>query len=179
MELAPFAAVALESGIPYRAAEDGLILDDAQVDEILDNLPASAQPAIALSRASSSTARRLLAWSLPFRTVDDLRQALELARARRKELRRDDAQLILATAHGTKGLEFDHVAVIGMDENVFPSRRTIEDADDPIRAMEEERRLAYVAWTRAKKSLVLVYDPAAPSPFMRDAFGPSELATSR
>jgi superfamily I DNA/RNA helicase len=41
--------------------------------------------------------------------------------------------------------------------------------------MEEERRLAYVAWTRAKKSLVLVYDPAAPSQFMRDAFSDEEL----
>ena len=118
----------------------------------------------------------MLAWSLPYRTVDDLRQAIVSARIRRGELRRDDAQLVLATAHGTKGLEFDHVAVIGLDENVFPSRRTLEDADDPNRAMEEERRLAYVAWTRAKKSLVLVYDPAAPSPFMRDAFSATELA---
>ena len=86
---------------------------------------------------------------------------------------------MLATAHGTKGLEFDHVAVIGMDDNVFPSRRTLEDSDDPNRSMEEERRLAYVAWTRAKKSLVLVYDPAAPSQFMSDAFSATELATSR
>jgi superfamily I DNA/RNA helicase len=59
---------------------------------------------------------------------------------------------------------------------VFPSRRTIEDADDPARAVEEERRLAYVAWTRAKKSLTLVYDPIAPSIFMRDAFTDEELA---
>ena len=83
---------------------------------------------------------------------------------------------MLATAHGTKGLEFDHVAVIGLDENVFPSRRTLEDAADPTRALEEERRLAYVAWTRARKSLVLVYDPVAPSIFMRDAFSAAELA---
>ena len=54
------------------------------------------------------------------------------------------------TAHGTKGLEFDHVGVIGMDEHVFPSRRTLEESDDPTRALEEERRLAYVAWTRAQ-----------------------------
>ena len=83
---------------------------------------------------------------------------------------------MLATAHGTKGLEFDHVAVVGLDENVFPSRRTLEDSDDPKRAMEEERRLAYVAWTRAKRSLTLVYDPVAPSQFMRDAFSEAELA---
>jgi superfamily I DNA/RNA helicase len=176
IELAPFAAVALECGISYRAAEDGLVLDDPRIDEILDRLPISERPATSLARENTSAARLLLAWSLPYRTVDDLRQAIVSARIRRGELRRDDAQLVLATAHGTKGLEFDHVAVIGLDENVFPSRRTLEDADDPSRAMEEERRLAYVAWTRAKKSLVLVYDPAAPSPFMRDAFSATELA---
>jgi superfamily I DNA/RNA helicase len=131
---------------------------------------------VALARDGSAAAGMLLGWSLPYRTVDALRDSIVSARARRQELRRDDAQLILATAHGTKGLEFDHVAVIGLDENVFPSRRTLEDADDPQRALEEERRLAYVAWTRAKKSLVLVFDPAAPSPFMYDAFTTSELS---
>jgi superfamily I DNA/RNA helicase len=70
------------------------------------------------------------------------------------------------------------VAVIGMDENVFPSRRTIEEHADPLRAMEEERRLAYVAWTRARRTLVLVYDPYAPSPFLREAFSGEELAPS-
>ena len=174
-ELAPFAAVALERGIPYRAAEDGLALDDPRVDALLDRLPSGARPAAVLAREVGATSRMLLAWSLPYRTVDDVRQAIANARTRRQELRRDDAELVLATAHGTKGLEFDHVAVIGLDENVFPSRRTLEESDDPVRAMEEERRLAYVAWTRAKKSLVLVYDPAAPSPFMRDAFSDAEL----
>ena len=130
-----------------------------------------------LAREKSVTARTLLGWSLPYRTVEELRRAIASARARRDELRRDDASLVLATAHGTKGLEFDHVAVVGLDENVFPSRRTLEDADDPVRAMEEERRLAYVAWTRARKSLLLVYDPQAPSPFMTDAFSAVELAT--
>jgi superfamily I DNA/RNA helicase len=120
----------------------------------------------------------LLAWSVPYRTVADLRLAIGESRRRRAELRRDDAELVLATAHGTKGLEFDHVAVIGMDDGVFPSRRTLEEADDPARALEEERRLAYVAWTRARRSLLLVYDPYAPSVFMREAFGLEELSAS-
>jgi superfamily I DNA/RNA helicase len=68
-----------------------------------------------------------------------------------------------------------HVAVIGLDDGVFPSRRTLEEADDPARALEEERRLAYVAWTRARHSLLLVYDPFAPSIFMREAFSEAEL----
>ena len=88
-------------------------------------------------------------------------------------------QLILATVHGTKGLEFDHVAVIGLDEGTFPSRRSIEESPDPARALEEERRLAYVAWTRARRSLTLVYDPSAPSRFLLEAFEAEELAPIR
>jgi superfamily I DNA/RNA helicase len=175
-ELAPFAAVALENGIPYRAADDGLLLDDPAIEALLAQLDRRDTPQVALREQSGAAARALLAWAMPFGTVGQLSAAVLAARKRRAELRRDDASLILATAHGTKGLEFDHVAVIGLDENVFPSRRTLEDADDPTRALEEERRLAYVAWTRAKKSLVLVYDPVAPSIFMRDAFSDAELA---
>ena len=150
IELAPFAAVALERGIAYRAAEDGLALDDPRVAALLDRLPHNKPLAPALACETGAAAQMLLGWSLAYRTVDDLRKALAFARARRAELRRDDAQLVLAMAHGTKGLEFDHVAVIGLDENVFPSRRTLEDSDDPNRSLEEERRLAYVAWTQAK-----------------------------
>jgi DNA helicase-2/ATP-dependent DNA helicase PcrA len=92
------------------------------------------------------------------------------------ELRRDDASLSLATAHGTKGLEFDHVAVIGLEDGRFPSARALADAPEPERALEEERRLAYVAWTRTRRSLTLVYDPSVPSRFLLEAFSPSELA---
>jgi superfamily I DNA/RNA helicase len=41
--------------------------------------------------------------------------------------------------------------------------------------MEEERRLAYVAWTRARRTLTLLYDPLVPSPFLLEAFSPDEL----
>jgi len=176
-ELAPFAAVALELGIPYRAAEDGLLIDDPAVDELLANLPRDVPAAVALARSSSKSrlANALTAWASGSTSVDELRERIRSARVRRAELRSDDAQLVLATAHGTKGLEFDHVACVGHDEGVFPSRRTLEDADDPVRALEEERRLAYVAWTRAKKSLTIVYDPAAPSVFLREAFSDNEL----
>ncbi len=65
--------------------------------------------------------------------------------------------------HATKGLEFDHVVVVGMEIGRFPSARAVGSAEDPVRACEEERRLAYVAWTRARRSLTLLYDPAVPS----------------
>ena len=181
-ELVPYAAVALERGIPYRAAEDGLLLDENGLDALVAALPTDVRPAVALARTRvrpSRLARSLIGWALPYETASGLRAAINDARQRRAALRRDDAQLILATAHGTKGLEFDHVAVIGMDEHVFPSRRTLEESDDPTRALEEERRLAYVAWTRARKSLLLVYDPTAPSVFMREAFSDAELGLVR
>ncbi|MEP7157861.1 MAG: ATP-dependent helicase [Chloroflexota bacterium] len=179
LELAPYAAVSLERGISYRAAEDGLLLDDPKLDALLASLHHDQRPAVALAQhETNNLARSLLAWSLPYRTAGELQAALAAARQRRVALRQDDAQLILATVHGTKGLEFDHVAVIGMDEHVFPSRRTLEDSDDPSRALEEERRLAYVAWTRARKSLTLVFDPNAPSVFMREAFSLQELGQS-
>ena len=56
----------------------------------------------------------------------------------------------LMTVHAAKGLEFPHVFLCGMNEGVFPSRRV-----GTLEAMEEERRLAFVALTRAEKALYL------------------------
>lgn len=65
----------------------------------------------------------------------------------------DDSQYVsLMTIHMAKGLEFDYVFVLGLSEGIFPSFRSISESDEGI---EEERRLAYVAFTRAKKQLYL------------------------
>ena len=56
----------------------------------------------------------------------------------------------LMTVHAAKGLEFPHVFLLGMNEGVFPSRKT-----GTLEAMEEERRLAFVAMTRAEQTLCL------------------------
>ena len=121
----------------------------------------------------------LVGWAAPYRSLADLADAVDRHRARIAALRRDDAQLTLATAHSTKGLEFDHVAVIGMDAGRFPSARSLRESTEPQRALEEERRLAYVAWTRARRSLTLVYDPASPSSFLLEAFSERELGVER
>ncbi len=183
-ELAPYAAAALELGLPYRAETDGLdLLDDPAVDRLL--APAEADggpPVVALmhlqriaTRAERPVLGALVAWSSPYGAISALRAGIASAREARGRLRRDDARLALATVHSTKGLEFDVVACVGLDEGRFPSARSLADADDPARALEEERRLAYVAWTRARRSLALVFDPGAPSPFLHEAFDPHEL----
>lgn len=59
----------------------------------------------------------------------------------------------LMTIHSAKGLEFEHVFVVGMEENLFPHVNSILNEEE----LEEERRLAYVALTRAKNKLYLVY----------------------
>jgi DNA helicase-2/ATP-dependent DNA helicase PcrA len=117
----------------------------------------------------------LLAWGSAHGDLDGLIAAIAAMRSRLAALRRDDASLALATAHSTKGAEFDHVAVVGMDAGRFPSGRAVAEADDPDRALEEERRLGYVAWTRARRTLTLSYDPGAPSSFLLEAFSPDEL----
>ena len=66
----------------------------------------------------------------------------------------DNEQYVsLMTIHMSKGLEFPYVFVIGLSENIFPSMRSIDENGDM--GIEEERRLAYVAFTRAKNQLFL------------------------
>ncbi|MBP5493387.1 MAG: UvrD-helicase domain-containing protein [Clostridiales bacterium] len=63
----------------------------------------------------------------------------------------DDDFVRLMTIHSAKGLEFEAVYLVGADESIFPSSRSIDDGE-----VEEERRLMYVAITRAKKKLTIV-----------------------
>ncbi|OHX66202.1 ATP-dependent helicase [Flammeovirga pacifica] len=61
--------------------------------------------------------------------------------------------ITLMTIHMSKGLEFDYVFLVGMEENLFPSQMMLETRED----LEEERRLFYVAITRAKQKLYMSY----------------------
>ncbi len=61
----------------------------------------------------------------------------------------------LMTVHTAKGLEFDYVFIMGLEDGVFPNNRALLESP---KAIEEERRLAYVACTRAKKELYLTYN---------------------
>lgn len=63
----------------------------------------------------------------------------------------DQDAVLLMTMHAAKGLEFPCVFMIGMEESIFPSSRSLYDQED----LEEERRLCYVGMTRAREELVL------------------------
>ncbi len=189
-ELRPAVLAALALGEPFRAPSVDLLVDDPALDGLLARAAEETDPhepllvrlgALRRSVAQDGTeaerdlAMALLAWAPPYRDLPSLVAAIGAMRARLAELRRDDARLSLATAHSTKGAEFDHVAVVGMEVGRFPSGRAVAEADEPDRALEEERRLGYVAWTRARRTLTLSYDPVVPSPFLLEAFSRDEL----
>ncbi len=69
-----------------------------------------------------------------------------------EEYRDDPNRINLMTVHSVKGLEFNHVFVIGLEEGIFPHMNSLMESSD----VEEERRLMYVAITRAKDDLHLV-----------------------
>lgn len=86
----------------------------------------------------------------------------------------ENERVTLMTVHSAKGLEFNHVFVVGMEEELFPSAMSMSDQ----RGLEEERRLFYVAITRAKKRCTITYarsrfkngvtNPARESRFLKD-----------
>ena len=196
-ELLPAISSALDRRLPFRPPAIELLVTSPFVDEALDEA-GKLEPSVPLlarleavrsafaarpmtpdddpdATSPAEIAAAMIAWAIPWPDLPAFRAAIGARRAAIAELCRDDAPLSLATAHGTKGLEFDHVAVIGLDAGRFPSRRSVAESADPGRALEEERRLAYVAWTRARRSLTLVYDPLAPSEFLLEAFSAEEL----
>lgn len=109
----------------------------------------------------------------PGATLSDWLEQTSLVGGERGEGPRAQA-VTMMTVHSAKGLEFDEVYLTGMEERVFPHARVLED---PV-ALEEERRLAYVAITRARRKLTLtmvarrrIYgqlQPGTPSRFVLD-----------
>ncbi len=68
-----------------------------------------------------------------------------------EEYNEDDDAVVMMTMHSSKGLEFPHVFLVGFEEGLFPGSRSIGDQEE----MEEERRVCYVAITRAKQTLTI------------------------
>jgi DNA helicase-2/ATP-dependent DNA helicase PcrA len=110
----------------------------------------------------------LLGWTASFASLDAFVRAYDAARRRIASLRDPAALVELATVHASKGREWETVVLIGFEADRIPNGRSLADAAEPDRAMEEERRLAYVALTRATRQLILAFDPSRPSPFLAE-----------
>ena len=86
-------------------------------------------------------------------TLADFMQDVALLTDQDQAKKEDINKVTLMTVHAAKGLEFPYVFVVGLEENLFPSMRANENEQD----LEEERRLFYVAITRAEKRLFLSF----------------------
>lgn len=87
------------------------------------------------------------------RTLDLFLQEISLLTDADNEDENDNNKVVLMTIHAAKGLEFPYVFVAGMEENLFPSVLALNSRTE----IEEERRLFYVAITRAQKEVILSY----------------------
>ena len=86
-------------------------------------------------------------------TIEEWLQSVMLMTDMDNEDEEEQHKVTLMTVHSAKGLEYEFVYVVGMEENLFPSQRAMETPD----GLEEERRLFYVALTRAKREATLSY----------------------
>ena len=89
----------------------------------------------------------------PELTLEDYLQDLSLFTDREEQ---QGNAVSLMTVHAAKGLEFEQVHIVGLNEGVFPSMRCLEESGKA--GLEEERRLMYVAMTRAKRALYLSWN---------------------
>ena len=88
-----------------------------------------------------------------FENLDNFLEHVGLVNENQKKIHHNSIKLM--TLHAAKGLEFDHVYLPGWEEGIFPSSRALDQ--NSSKALEEERRLAYVGITRAKFDLNLSY----------------------
>jgi DNA helicase-2/ATP-dependent DNA helicase PcrA len=91
--------------------------------------------------------KELVAGMAQFETLAAFLEHIALVMENQSE--RGDAYISIMTLHGAKGLEFDAVFLTGWEEGLFPSQRTMDE--NGVKGLEEERRLAYVGITRARK----------------------------
>jgi DNA helicase-2/ATP-dependent DNA helicase PcrA len=87
------------------------------------------------------------------KSLDNFLQEISLMTDQDQEENQDDEYVSLMTIHMAKGLEFPVVFIVGVEEDLFPSQMMISSRED----LEEERRLFYVAITRAMKKLYITY----------------------
>ena len=94
----------------------------------------------------------LLAVASEYKNVEEFLESAALSESEIKQ-HKSNAKITLMTIHAAKGLEFENVFVVGLEEGLFPHSRSLLSGEKE--EVEEERRLMYVAMTRAKKRLTL------------------------
>ncbi len=187
-ELAPVSLALVRRGVPHSTNLTGPF-DVPRIDEVLAGLrrfDGEKPPFAAIQAVRAALGWRrtdepddlgeedhlaldaLAGWAVGFRSLDRFLVAATRVREQLARLRTPDAAVELVTVHGAKGREWPTVIVVGFEEERFPNRRALVGAADEGRAIEEERRLAYVALTRATRRLVLAYDPSRPSRFIAE-----------
>ena len=114
--------------------------EDIETSSLQDIEPAEASQSLEVSKSQS------------LRTLDEFLQQVLLYTSEDKDKDKDADKVSLMTIHAAKGLEFPYVYVVGMEEQLFPSFLAATRAE-----LEEERRLFYVAVTRAEKQVTLSY----------------------
>lgn len=138
-----FMGVQASAASAERSADSARFAEDVQ--ELFSELPVTEQDSNTINMAAEAPVRVLAGDSLAdFIEWIALRTDLDT-------MSDDGTAITLMTVHAAKGLEFDCVFVAGMEETIFPHMNSINDA----KGIEEERRLAYVAITRARKRLYI------------------------
>ena len=122
------------------------------------------------------TANELQESARPFKTYDEWFDYIEKYKEEMEQMRRQQREVKdgvqLATMHSSKGLEYERVFILDAAEGITPYKKAVLDAD-----LEEERRMFYVAMTRAKKELTICYakkqfsHELKPSRFLRELRG--------
>ena len=138
---------------PLKLIDD--ILDDIDYEEWVTKQSASPEQAEMRWR----NVEDLLNWIKSIvkkgedKKLADVVAAISLMGILEKNNEEEDANVVsLMTLHASKGLEFPHVTIVGMEEEILPHKTSIEDG-----MVEEERRLFYVGITRAQRELTLSY----------------------
>mgnify|MGYP000920096368 FL=1 len=127
------------------------ILEDSKYIEHLENEAKSSKNPENLSRIDN-----INEFIESLKDFENLEGFLEHVGLIMENINNTDTQTIsLMTMHGAKGLEFDYVFLAGWEEGVFPSQRSLDELGN--KGLEEERRLAYVAITRARKKIQISY----------------------
>jgi len=127
------------------------------IDELLNGVQEFCEDSSEFGEQSSETnnapnGEQLKAPNSELRTLDEFLQQVLLYTSEDKDKDKDANKVSLMTIHAAKGLEFPYVFVVGMEEQIFPSFLASTRAE-----LEEERRLFYVAVTRAEKQVTLSY----------------------